>query len=248
MDRDEVFVPYTADEVGGHPSVADEVPGPLSAVLRIAEIAKMLVFGWPAYLTMHVTGRRYSEPTNHFNPNVPLFNQKEWGVVVLSDIGLVVWVGVLGAAVYHFGLAWLVKQYLVPYLIVNMWLVMITDLQHTDPRLPHYKDGVFSWMRGALCTLDRDYGVMNVLHHHIGDTHVAHHLFSTMPHYHAQEATEALKKKLGDHYLIDDVSPGLLGIAEALWKTSEMCRFVDNEGDVLWWHRYKSEVETDKSK
>lgn len=29
------------------------------------------------------------------------------------------------------------------------------------------------------------------------DTHVAHHLFSYMPHYHAEEATEAIKKVRG---------------------------------------------------
>jgi fatty acid desaturase len=31
------------------------------------------------------------------------------------------------------GWAWLVKTYVVPYLIVNFWLVTITMLQHTHP-------------------------------------------------------------------------------------------------------------------
>jgi omega-6 fatty acid desaturase (delta-12 desaturase) len=61
---------------------------------------------------------------------------------------------------------------------VNMWLVMYTDLQHTDVRIPHYRGEAFEWMKGALCTMDRNYGIYNILHHHIGDTHVAHHLFS----------------------------------------------------------------------
>ncbi len=31
------------------------------------------------------------------------------------------------------GWAWLAKTYIVPYLIVNFWLVTITMLQHTHP-------------------------------------------------------------------------------------------------------------------
>ena len=33
-----------------------------------------------------------------------------------------------------------VQVYIVPYLIVNMWLVMITFLQHCHPSLPNYDD------------------------------------------------------------------------------------------------------------
>ena len=78
------------------------------------------------------------------------------------------------------------QVYIVPYLIVNMWLVMITLLQHTHPALPHYSDKEWEWLRGALSTVDRSYGPLDVVFHHIADTHVCHHLFSTMPHYHAQ--------------------------------------------------------------
>jgi omega-6 fatty acid desaturase (delta-12 desaturase) len=79
-----------------------------------------------------------------------------------------------------------VQVYIVPYLIVNMWLVMITLLQHTHPSLPHYNDSEWEWLRGALSTVDRSYGPLDVVFHHIADTHVCHHLFSAMPHYHAQ--------------------------------------------------------------
>ncbi len=77
-------------------------------------------------------------------------------------------------------------MYIAPYLIVNMWLVMITLLQHTHPSLPHYNDQEWEWLRGALSTVDRSYGLLDIVFHHIADTHVCHHLFSTMPHYHAQ--------------------------------------------------------------
>lgn len=42
-------------------------------------------------------------------------------------------------------------------------------------------------MRGGLTTLDRDYGWINNIHHDIG-THVIHHLFPQIPHYHLVEA------------------------------------------------------------
>jgi len=237
MEGDEVFVPYTRSEVGEHPNAFDEVPGPMSVVMRIASVCKMLLFGWPAYLAQHITGHKYDEPMNHFNPWGPLFGDKDRNDVMMSDAALFAVVGGLAYLGVNFGWMWLAKVYFVPYLVVNMWLVMITDLQHTDPRLPHFRGKTYSWMKGALCTMDRDYGVMNILHHHIGDTHVAHHLFSYMPHYHAEEATECLKKKLGDFYLVDDVSPGLQGICEALFKTVTHCRFVEDDGEVLWWNR-----------
>ena len=45
----------------------------------------------------------------------------------------------------------------------------------------------WSYLRGGLTTLDRDYGLINNIHHDIG-THVVHHLFPQIPHYHLVEA------------------------------------------------------------
>ena len=45
----------------------------------------------------------------------------------------------------------------------------------------------WSYLRGGLTTLDRDYGWINNIHHDIG-THVVHHLFPQIPHYHLIEA------------------------------------------------------------
>ena len=41
----------------------------------------------------------------------------------------------------------------------------------------------WSYLRGGLSTIDRDYGIFNKIHHDIG-THVLHHLFPQIPHYH----------------------------------------------------------------
>ena len=57
------------------------------------------------------------------------------------------------------------------------------------------------------------------------DTHVVHHLFSTMPHYHAQEATEAVKEFLGKYYLYDS-TPFMV----ALYRNYKLCKFVEDDG------------------
>ena len=90
---------------------------------------------------------------------------------------------------------------------VNHWIVLITFLQHTDPLLPHYRSGEFTFPRGALATYDRnllgDLGpvmawLAATLTHGISETHVAHHVHSKIPHYHAWEATDALRARLGE--------------------------------------------------
>ena len=51
-----------------------------------------------------------------------------------------------------------------------------------------------------------------------------------VPHYNAWEATEALKEKLGDHYMYDDTN-----MFVALYKSYKSCRFVEDEGDVIFY-------------
>ncbi len=94
----------------------------------------------------------------------------------------------------------------------------------------------WSWLRGALCTVDRSFGpVLDHCFHHISDTHVCHHLFSKIPFYHAQEATEAIKKVIGQYYLKDDTP-----IARALWRSFTTCQFIDeNEGIAFYKNKAK---------
>ena len=76
---------------------------------------------------------------------------------------------------------------------------------------------------GALSTVDRDYGrFLNAAHHHIADTHVLHHLFSQIPHYHAEEATAAIRPVLGEYYARD----GGRGILRSIWEDFRECAVV----------------------
>ncbi|OEL12583.1 hypothetical protein BAE44_0026399 [Dichanthelium oligosanthes] len=88
---------------------------------------------------------------------------------------------------------------------------------HFDPYAPIYSDreraqvalsdaGLLaaSLALYALATVDRDYGALGrAFFHNIADTHVAHHLFLAIPHYHAVEAIEAIRPVLGEYYRFD---------------------------------------------
>lgn len=239
LERDEVFVPAHANhdpaKAGQNPDDREDTL--VNSLFRCLYIVITLTLGWPLYLFTNATGRPYPRkaawglPVNHFMPSSPIFQPKEGKLVLLSDAGVLAALAGLYLLGSSFGWAWLVKVYVVPYLIVNFWLVLITFLQHTDEQLPHYNGAEWDWVRGALATVDRDYGILNVIFHHIGDTHVAHHLFSNMPHYRAQEATEHLKKFLGKYYLYDDTP-----IHKALWRNFALVTAVEEKpkSGVFW--------------
>jgi omega-6 fatty acid desaturase (delta-12 desaturase) len=238
MEKDQVFVPKTraqrglkeVDEVATsedyHDSVFQEAP-----LYSIFNIIGMLLFGWILYLTVNASGQNYGRWTSHFHPSSPIFKETQRKEVIASTIGIVGMLGLLGLAAQYFGFSTVVLYYGLPYLWVNAWLVTITFLQHTDPVLPHYREPSWNFVRGALATVDRDFGwILNACLHHIHDTHVCHHLFSRLPHYHAVEATRYLKEKLGPEYYVFDRTP----IWKALYRSWRQCAYVENTGDVLF--------------
>ncbi|KAK9687697.1 Fatty acid oxidation complex subunit alpha [Basidiobolus ranarum] len=199
-------------------------------LMDLGWIFVMLTFGWPAYLLWNASGQDYGKWTSHFHHWSPIFDDKDKWQIVASVLGICTTIGSLTYAGQVYGSMTVVKFYVIPYLWVNFWLVLITYLQHTDPQLPHYRNNEWNFVRGALATIDRDYGfILNAAFHHIADTHIAHHLFSQMPHYHAEEATEAIKKVLGEYYYFDNRP-----LVEAVWHSWTKCRFVEDDGDVLF--------------
>jgi len=189
-----------------------------------------LVLGWPAYIVAGVTGGPKYGKTNHMWPYPPfqngereLFPGREWKrKVLLSDVGLVAMTAVLYLWAQSTGLAAMAALYLAPLAVTNCWLVLYTWLQHTDVDIPHFDKETWSWVKGAFHTVDRPYGsIIDFIHHRIGSTHVAHHVCSTIPHYKAVKATEALKKSFPDLYLYDPTP-----IHKALWRVSSRCTAV----------------------
>jgi len=259
LDQDQVFVPKTRSQRGLPPfdatkedllgaSVSNEVKKELWEALGDSPIAaafgagSYLLLGWPAYIIRNSSGqKRYPEGTNHFSPSSVMFNPDQWGQIVISDIGIFLWLAAICYSISVFGFFEVFRLYLVPYLWVNHWLVLITFLQHTDPLLPHYRPAEFTFPRGALTTLDRNLlgelgpffaWIGGFATHGISETHVAHHVHSKIPHYHAWDATDALRQRLARAGVKLQGRPG--GWAE-VYRVFKACKFVEDEGDVVFY-------------
>jgi len=235
LDADEVFVPSFTN-------ISDQEDEPASfnytieAINRFVNIVKMLTLGWPIYLAFNVTAHQnYPKDrwVSHFNPYSPIFSPSDAKLIMVSDVGLLAMLASIAYACYIYSFQTVLFYYGVPYLIVNLFLVLITFLQHTDLKLPHYNGKEWDWLRGALATVDRDYGIWNIILHHITDTHVVHHLFSSMPHYHALEATQAVKPILKEYYAYDDTP-----VPIAVWKIFGRCNVVkpENPNSGIYWY------------
>ena len=67
------------------------------------------------------------------------------------------------------------------------------------------------------------------MHHHIGSTHVCHHLFSNLPCYHAVEATKHLKAYLKPLGLYNyDHDP----VVTSMWKAAKECQYVEGTDGI----------------
>ena len=173
---------------------------------RLTRILALSVLGWPLYLFLDVGGPpKHDELSwvNHFNPFCAYFREDLAIWVMVTDIGLIGWIWCLFRIYLVIGGTKMLVYYFIPYLIVHHWLLISTFLHHTDWNIDRFAPSEWSWLRGAFGTIDRDYGwFLKYTFHHINDTHVIHHLFPTMPHYNAVEATAMLKQSLvfGKHY------------------------------------------------
>ena len=96
----------------------------------------------------------------------------------------------------------------------------------------------WSYLRGGLTALDRDYGIFNKIHHDIG-THVIHHLFPQIPHYHLEDATDACKPVMGPYYRDVQPSPGPLPthLIEPLVRSFKEDHYVEDEGDIVFYKK-----------
>ncbi|KAE8713160.1 Omega-6 fatty acid desaturase, endoplasmic reticulum [Hibiscus syriacus] len=147
--------------------------------------------------------RPYDRNTCHYNPYGPIFSDRERLHIYISDAGVLAVAYVLYHLVLAKGLPCVICVYGVPLLVVNAFLGSFTNRR------------------------DRDYGILNKVFLNITDTHVAHHLFSTMPHYHAMAATKAIKPIPGEYYQFDGTP-----VYKAIWREAKECLYVEpDEGD-----------------
>ena len=195
----------------------------------ILNIFVFFFFGWPGYLFNNNSGGRtmYDLKTK-INKNKFRDHFHSKSQVMPNSLGWKVEISTIGCLCTIYGLYYFLGWdslfwYLGPYLIVNVWLVLYTWLHHTHPDIPHYGSDAFTFLRGALSTIDRPYpALIDHLHHHIGSTHVAHHIKYFIPHYRAKALTKELKIVLGNYYNYDPRP-----IITALVHTSKTCHYVD---------------------
>jgi len=203
------------------------VQPPRGSLATAGILTRTLLLGWPAYLLAGATAGPSRSTANHFWPVAPfksdLFPQRWHARVWASLAGVVAVLGLLTMwAVLAGSVVPVLALYLGPYLVVNAWLVAYTWLQHTDTNIPHFSDPQWSWLLGAFQTVDRPYPrVIDRLHHHIGTTHVAHHLDARIPHYRAKQATQAIAAAFPDLYRFD-ATP----VTAALWRVARECQSV----------------------
>eukprot|EP00746_Dinoflagellata_sp_MGD_P001303 gnl/MRDRNA2_/MRDRNA2_102459_c0_seq1.p1 gnl/MRDRNA2_/MRDRNA2_102459_c0~~gnl/MRDRNA2_/MRDRNA2_102459_c0_seq1.p1 ORF type:complete len:565 (-),score=50.96 gnl/MRDRNA2_/MRDRNA2_102459_c0_seq1:697-2391(-) len=213
------------------------------------------LFAYPFYLAKGTTDK----PGSHYNPdNSRLFQPTEKKLVIESNTFNLGMVGVLAACTAKFGLLSMLKYYFAPWLVYVVLLDAVTYLHHhghhdADHAMPWYRGDEWTYLRGGLTCLDRDYGILNNLHHDIG-THVIHHLFPQMPHYNLLEATQHLKKLLGPYYRQPEPCPGpaigggyanggvSLGLPthliKPMFRSFKNDRYVKDDGDVLFYRAH----------
>ncbi|KAF8635096.1 hypothetical protein AX15_000536 [Amanita polypyramis BW_CC] len=109
---------------------------------------------------------------------------------------------------------------------------MLTYLHHSDPSIPHYRRKEWTFLRGALSTVDRPLlgWVGRFFFHNVSHDHIAHHLFSTIPFYNQPQVTEAIKKVLKEDYNYDSTNS-----FRALHRTFTQCYFIEDEGDIVFY-------------
>lgn len=220
VENDESWFPYTQEQIEAMPWAA-----------RWGRM-RLGLLGFPFYLVFNTPGRTGS----HFHPGSRLFTRADRRDVIVSDLWMLGMLALLAVGAWQFGALWLLKIYGLPYAVFVVWLMATTLLHHTDPDLPWYRDGQWSFLRGALSTLDRSYFPLDRVTHHIG-LHVVHHVFHKIPHYHLRRATAAVRPVLGERYRYSQ---------EPLWRALPRvlreCRWVPEQGERVFYESGRSEA------
>ncbi|KAF6832628.1 oleate delta-12 desaturase [Colletotrichum plurivorum] len=232
-------------------------------ILQLFNLIGHQLFGWQMYLFFNATAGKGSKQrevgalgrwinVSHFDPFSAVFRPNEAIFIAISDLGLAITLFGLYKAAQILDVSTVLLLYAVPYFWVHHWvyqaiwrfdrlltrhlphLVAITYLHHNHPEVPHYTPEGWTFVKGALATIDRDFGFIGKhLFHGIIEKHVVHHLFPRIPFYKADEATEAIKPLLGDLYHCDERN--FLG---QLWSVFGSLKYVENDpncpGAMRW--------------
>ncbi|EIN09215.1 delta-12 fatty acid desaturase protein, partial [Punctularia strigosozonata HHB-11173 SS5] len=245
IKKDENFVPRTRAELGLPPwseitaadykEILEETP-----IYVLINLLVTQLLGLQLYMSINAGGSlRYPRGTNHYLPSSPLFKPSERRLIIISDVGIATMCVVLLTYAKCCGWSAFLVDYVVPYLLSNHWIVMLTFLQHSDPTIPYYRGGKWSFMRGALATVDRlTLGwIDRFFFHNASHNHTAHHLFSHIPFYNQPQVTKKLKEVLKDEYNYDSTN-----CFRVLYRSFTQCYFVEDEGNVVFYKNSRGEA------
>lgn len=212
MEKDMAFVPQLKEDrekprlanLWMDAELFEDVP-----IVQLAKLVAHQLAGWQMYLLFNVSAGPKSKQrqdgswtrVSHFEPTSAVFRASEAVYIAISDVGLAITAYGLYLAAQSVGWQTVCLMYLVPYMWVHHWLgksfcpppqkepatdrtppVAITYLHHNHPDVPHFDAESWTYVKGALATVDRDFGfVGRHLFHGIIDKHVIHHLFPYVP-------------------------------------------------------------------
>jgi len=177
-------------------------------IVSFLSLAVHQLFGWPMYILLNagagvnsLTRSNRKETSkykqSHLDPTAHVFTQSEMPFVALSNVGLLITLTVLYQVSKSLGVMNTCLLYGLPYLWMNHWIgkfsfcfgpldemesdltiVAITYLHHTHPDAAHYEADTWTYAKGALSTVDREFGFIGRhIFHGIIEYHVVHHIF-----------------------------------------------------------------------
>lgn len=195
FEKDEIFYPMTESEYSG-----------VNGMARF--IYKELFFGSPfGFLVYLIKGYGNGmENGSHISPSSELFTKEERGMIRTSVACWWSMIALLTGLGVRYSFVNVAIYYLIPFFIYCFWLLVVTFLHHTEPGTKWYSTRNWNYVKGNLESIDRVYGFLEHFHHDIG-THVVHHLFPAIPHYHLREANEAVRPFLGELHKIEKENP-----------------------------------------
>ncbi|KAF7588186.1 hypothetical protein BBP40_006093 [Aspergillus hancockii] len=237
LQKDYNYIPLPratfAAKLGIHPEEIEELTAD-APIVTLFHIIVHQTFGWLVYMTgcLRLTLRNMGRPRgtwrwwreNAVRALLALHSHWDIWTIMASDIGLGLTTSGLWYLAKRVGFPTMFFLYIVPCLWVNHWYIAITYLHHIHPDVPKYDQSDWTFLKGSLGTVDRDFGAIGrFFFHNIIDYHVVHHLFPQIPFYHAKEATNAIIPLIGDNY-IEDREISYLG---GLWQAFTDCEWIE---------------------
>ncbi|TCD62129.1 hypothetical protein EIP91_007304 [Steccherinum ochraceum] len=288
IEKDENYVPFTRQHYNLPPQerarradykeILEETP-----LYTAASMLVMQFLGWQLYLRFFALLRVPSEsklahvqlaavptpwdphdipkePTTSLRIRLSLLKNNARKGILASDIALASMLSLLFLAGQHYGWMKVLMMYGPPYLLCNHWIVLVTYLHHSDPSIPHYRKGEWSFLRGAAATVDRPVlgWIGRFFFHNVSHDHVAHHFFSGIPFCeednslirtvadgkitsttdNLEEVTRAIRGVLGDDYNYDSTNSFY-----ALYRSFTQCVFIEDEGDIVFYKNVEGEAQ-----